>query len=471
LPISRAAWKRNWASSRGDRVAFLGGNSPELLQILFACARVGAVFAPLNIRMTAEQLRVFLRHFQPSCMFAETMYAETVADSLAGLGNVVRVMFDIPKQERHTLQTLDALFATAPRVGPNENLPDDQPAMIVYTSGTTGTPKGAVLTHETLFYNAMNAIHAFDMTSLDEILTASAMSHVGGLAVHTMPAMLAGATVTIHRDFDAGAALRDIEKYRITLLSARPIMARPMIRHPDWHEADLSSLRSVTSGSTKVPLHLMKPWFDRGIPVQQNYGLTEAIPPVTTVPRNDAFRKQGSVGKPVLHCRGRVVDSEMQDTAPGERGQIILRGRSLFREYWRNPSATAEAFHDGWFLTGDIGHIDDEGFFYVDDRIKDIIIVGSSNVYPDDLERILLECDAVDEAAVVGRPDPENGEAIVACIVLKKGQTMSEQEVIALFDGRLAEYQKPSDILFMESIPKTMSGKVHKLTLRQLVVA
>lgn len=454
---------------KGDRVAYLGNNSPEILQVLFACARIGAILAPLNSRMTVEQLNVFLDHFRPRCFFAETAYAETATACLRDRTGIPLVVFEISDAPRQSLQSLSALFNGSPHQSVNTTLPKDHPLLLVYTSGTTGMPKGAMQTQETLFYSAMNAINVFEMTRRDEILTITAMSHVGGLTVHTLPAMYVGATVTIHPMFDPLMVLRDIERYRVTLLSARPFVSKPLTAHPDFRSTNLASLRSVASGSTKVPMSVMEPWFNRGIPVQQNYGLTEAVPPAIVMRRADASRKRSSIGKPVPHCQGRVVDEDLRDVEPGERGQIILKGQSLFTGYWENKDATREAFQDGWFLTGDVGHVDDEGFFYVDDRIKDIIIVGSSNVYPDDVERILSECSKIEEAAVVGRPDPDTGEAVVACIKLKKDESMTEDEAMALFENRLADYQKPRDIVFMDSIPYTLGGKIQKTTLRQLV--
>ena len=239
--------------------------------------------------------------------------------------------------------------------------------------------------------------------------------------------------------------------------------------HPNWHGADISSLRAVNNGSTHVPLHVVHPWFLRGVPVQQNYGMTEVLPPAIIVALEDANHKIGSVGKPVLHCEARIVDRGMRDVPPGEHGQILLKGASVFERYWNNRQATEDAFHDGWFLTGDIGHVDEDGYYYIDGRIKDIIIVGSSNVYPADVESILTECDAIEEAAVIGQPDAKSGEAVVACVVLKKGFDMSVDELKLLFKDRLASYQHPRFVKFMDAIPYTLTGKVWKAELRQML--
>jgi len=464
------------AIGKGDRVAFLGRNSPELLQLLFACARIGAIFVPLNNRMTVGQLKVFSNHFGPRCMFAETRFGATAAKILEGMRGVPLVIFAPAPARNRGERTLPRLFLGV-RPRPQSSMPPKNcPLLMIYTSGTTGVPKGALLTHDTLFYGAMNSVRAYKMTRWDEILTFIPMSHVGGLAIQTLPALQAGATVTIHVDFDPAHVdydpahvLREIERSKISLFVARPMASKAITSHPNWHGTDISSLRAVNSGSTHVPLHVMHPWFLRGVPVQQNYGMTEVLPPAIIVPLEDASRKIGSVGEPALHCQARIVDRGMHDVPAGERGQILLKGASVFERYWNNRQATEDAFHDGWFLTGDIGHVDKDGYYYIDGRIKDVIIVGSSNVYPADVERILIECAAIEEAAVTGQPDPKSGEAVVACVVLKKGCDMSADELKSLFKGRLASYQHPRFVKFMDAIPYTLSGKVRKAELRQML--
>lgn len=455
----------------GDRVAFLGENSPEMLQILFACGRLGAIFVPLNARMTAEQLRVFLGHFQPCCMLAETGFQDTAAESLAGLRGVPLVLFTVPAGPRETLQSLAAIFAAARRRTTVVDHADKRPVVMFYTSGTTGDPKGVLQTHENFFYNAMNAAAAYEMTQWDEVLTVASISHAGGLNVHTMPSFFLGATVTLHEAFDATLALRDIERYRITVFSARPYISKLITDHPNWDATDLSSLRTVNCGSTRVPRSCMIPWFERGVTVQHAYGLTEGLPPVTAVPIKDAFRKIGSIGKPMPHFQLRIVDADLRDVEPGYRGQIILRGGAVFEGYWRNPRATEETLRDGWLLTGDVGHADDEGFLYFDGRIKDIIIVNSSNIYPADVERILAECDAIKEATVIGQPDPDTGEAVVAFVVLKNGHALTAEDVKELFVGRLAPYQYPRHVRFLDALPYNLAGKVRKAALRHMLTA
>jgi len=295
------------------------------------------------------------------------------------------------------------------------------------------------------------------------------MFHVGGMNIHTTPAIHAGATVTILRQFEPADTLREIERWQITLLVAHTPVARAITAHPNWESTSVRSLRCFVTGASIVPDDVIRPWFERGVPATQVYGLTESCPIAIVVPLFEAERKAGAAGKPVLYCNARIVDMEGNNIEIGEQGEILLRGPNLLKEYWMNPDATEEAFIDGWFRTGDIGHVDDEGYFYIDDRIKNVIIVGPSNVYPADLERVLMECEVIKETAVVGQPDPEMGEVPVACVVLKEGYSMSADDVKGLFEGRLAAYKHPRRVVFMESLPRTGFGKVEVSELKQRV--
>jgi fatty-acyl-CoA synthase len=455
---------------QGDRIAYLGQSSPELLALLFACARVGAILVPLNARMTMEQLRVILSNCQPRCIFVEAPFRQQAEGCLEGMADVQLILFAGTSSGELDSLELETLVGNAEAVQWNKELPLDTAVLIAYTSGTTGIPKGAVLTQEALFYSALNSTLAYDMTSNDEILTIFPMFHVGGMTVQTTPAIHAGATVTILRQFDPGHALKEIERQGITLMVASPAMARAFSSHPNWNNSDISSLRCVGLGAAIVTSEVIRPWAERAVPTAGIYGLTEALPPAIAVPINEAQRKVGSIGVAPLYYQARVVGMDMQDLETGERGEIVLKGPGIFKEYWANPKASQEAFSDGWFHTGDVGHIDEEGYFYIDDRMKDIVIVGASNVYPADLERILDECEAIAEVAVIGRPDAKTGEALVACVVVKEGYSLTAEQVKGLLEGRLASYQHPQDVVFMDSLPHTAVGKVQKPKLRQMVM-
>ncbi|MFV2031450.1 MAG: class I adenylate-forming enzyme family protein [Gammaproteobacteria bacterium] len=452
----------------GDRVAYLGENAPELIELLFACARIGAIFVPLNARMTIEQHRYYLENSSPRCLFVEAPFSQH-ADACLQDSSIAKIEFGNIAADDSSGNQLEGLVSGSRPVPTKRDLPDTTPVMIAYTSGSTGMPKGAVLTNETLFYSAINAVQFAEMTGDDHILTNLPMFHVGGLTVHTLPALHIGAAVTIQREFDAEATLRAIEKNRITVYLPLPKISRALTSHKNWQSTDISSLRITQTGSTIVPLSVMTPWTDRNVPAQQIYGLTEALPPVIGLPLDESETMAGSMGKPSMYCEVRLIDKNNCEVKAGGRGEIWLKGPCVFKEYWNNPQATEKSFTDGWFHTGDIAHADENGYLYMDDRLKNIIIVGSSNVYPADLEHILSECDDIAEAAVVGKPDTEYGEVPVACIQVKHGRSMTAEQVHGLFQGRVARYQYPQEIVFVDSFPRTSLGKIQKTEVGQLV--
>ena len=454
-----AALAGGLAIGPGDRIAYLGYNSPLVLELLFACARLGAILVPLNWRLTAAEHRGVLADAQPSALVAE---AEFLGHAEALRADVPRLVACEPAAARGGWRALDGP-GDAPTPGAGDLA---APLLLVYTSGTTGRPKGAVLTQGALLWNALNSIAAHDLTSADHVLTVLPMFHVGGLNIHTTPALLAGATITLARRFDPGETLDLIAARRPTLLLTVPAVAQALSRHERFAATDFSSLRAMCTGSSIVPEAVMRPWMERGVPVTQVYGMTESGPVAIALSIADAARKVGSCGKPVAHSQARVVDAAGRDVAPGERGEIWLRGPNLMSGYWRNPDATADAFADGWLRTGDVGHRDADGFYYIDDRVKDVVISGGENIYPAELEAVLADCPDIAEAAVIGRPDPTWGEIPIACIVPHPGAALTRADVLALFPNRLARYKHPRDVIFLNALPRNAMGKIQKHDLR-----
>ncbi|MDP6345601.1 MAG: long-chain fatty acid--CoA ligase, partial [Alphaproteobacteria bacterium] len=453
----------------GDRVAHLGYNSPELLELLFACGRLGAILVPLNWRLAAPEHGWILQDCGAKAILAETEFAAHLEGLREALPDLHMIAYGAAPNAGWL--SYAALLDGAGADADTAAVAPDDPLKIVYTSGTTGRPKGSVLSHQALFYNAVNSIAAHDLTGADHVLTVLPMFHVGGMNIHTTPAIHAGATVTMHARFDPGETLAAIARDRPSIFLAVPAMILAMTAHPGWRDCDLSSLRMVGVGSSTVPEALLRAFMDRGIPTTQIYGLTESSPVAVCLPIADAARKMGSCGKPVLHCQARVVDDDGNDAGAEERGEIVLRGPNLSRQYWNNPEATAEAFRNGWFHTGDVGHLDDEGYFYVDDRKKDVVISGGENIYPAELENILADCPEIQEAVVVARPDARWGEIPLACVVRKPGSELTGAEVLALFEGRIARYKHPRAVLFMAELPRNAMGKVLKFELRESLAA
>ena len=419
--------------AKGDRVAWLGYNSPEMLVLLFALARRGAILVPLNWRLTAAEHRTILADCSPKWLFCDSDF-EVHSRSLG---------IPIGKLGKNNYSK------------PEGNDADD--ILIVYTSGTTGKPKGAVLTQSALLCNGLNSIHAHDLTQSDHVLTVLPMFHVGGLNNQTLPALQAGASVTLHRRFDPALWLADVARRRPTISLLVPATLQAVVSHPAWPSTDLSSLKMMNTGSMMVPDSLIRAFHARGIPVGQIYGCTETSPIAVVLLKEDAGRKLGSAGKPAPHCDVKLVE-----------GEVWVRGPNVMRAYWNDPAATAAALTaDGWFKTGDLARVDADGYYWIIGRSKDVIISGGENIYPAELENVLADCPAIAEAAVIGIDDPKWGEAACACVVATG--TMDEQAVLDLFKDRLARFKHPRRVVFLDSLPRNAMGKVQKPELKRLV--
>jgi fatty-acyl-CoA synthase len=309
------------------------------------------------------------------------------------------------------------------------------------------------------------------MTAQDRVLTTLPLFHVGGLNIQTTPALRAGCTVTLQARFDPDATFDAIARHRITLTVLVPAQLEAMIAHPRWSAADLSSLRMISTGSTLVPERLIRDVHARGVPLVLVWGATETAPIAACLHADEAMRKAGSTGRAAAGCELRVVDTEGKDLPAGASGEVLVRGRSVMSGYWNDPRATARALAGGWYHSGDSGRFDDEGYLTIDGRLKDMIISGGENVSPAEVEGVLLACPDIAEAAVVGRPDERWGEIVVAVVAPRPGATLERQQVLALFDGRLARFKHPKDVLVVDALPRTALGKVRKEEVRQLVAA
>jgi fatty-acyl-CoA synthase len=459
------ALKAGFGVSRGDRIAILSLNRPDYLVLLYACARLGAMLVPLNWRLAVAEQLFILSDASVKVLVLEQAFAEILPALETSLPETGIVGLDFVPLEG---SAFNALLTHARGDGRNPHTDLSCPLLIVYTSGTTGRPKGAVLRQEALLWNAVMSQHMHGLTSSDHILTVLPFFHVGGLNIQTTPALQHGATVTIHSRFTPEATLTAIARERPTLTVLVPATIQAVTEHPDWTSTDLSSLKAVSTGSTIVPPHLIDRFVARGVPVLQVYGSTETCPVAIYTRLGGDLSRVGSTGLPGLCCEAAVIDDSGAELPPGTVGEIAVRGPNVFYEYWGNEEATREALHDGWYRTGDIGRRDADGYFWVHDRKKNLIISGGENIYPAEVERVLLEHPDVVECGVIGRPDPRWDEVPVAYVIRRAGRFIEAESLKAHLLTQLARFKVPRDIVFVDDLPRTALGKVQHFMLRQL---
>jgi fatty-acyl-CoA synthase len=350
----------------------------------------------------------------------------------------------------------------------DETVKHDDPALILYTSGTTGHPKGAVLTHGNFLWNTINALVDFDVTSREMSLMISPLFHVASLGMGALPMLVKGGTIVLEAGFDPGRALMLIEKYRITMLAGVPTTYQMMCEHPDWATTDLSSVHHMTCGGSAVPARVLNAYEERGLAFTLSYGMTESSPGASSMPPQYSRAKAGSSGLPHYFVDMRIRDEQNVESPVGEVGEIQLRGPNVIAEYWNKPEASRDSFVDGnWFKTGDMGYLDADGFLFVADRIKDMIISGGENIYPAEVEQIIFELEGVTGVALIGVPDEKWGEVPWAILTMAGGATVTLEQVRAHLDNRVARYKMPKNVIVVDEFPRTASGKIRKADLRK----
>ena len=458
----------------GDRVAFLGLGLPDVFYLLFACARLGAMFLPLNWRLAGPEHHFILEDSGARILIADADHRARAEELHAALPDMALVACDFEAQGEAQGEAsgwpnlwLDCEGAEGDDANPEGG--SDAPVLLVYTSGTTGRPKGAVLTQEAILINALNAIHANHMTETDHILNALPLFHVGGLNVQSTPAIYSGATITLHRRFVPADVLKALQHEGITLAVLVPAMQQGVMAEPGWNAAQFPDLRFVMSGSTTVPRPLIEAMHAKGVPVGQVYGSTETGPVAVYLRAEDALAKAGSTGRAGLHCDMRIVDEDGRDMPEGEAGEILIRGGNLLAEYWRNEEATRAALKDGWYFTGDVGYVDADGFLWVHDRKKDVIISGGENIYPAEVEMIIHAMVDIADGVVVGKADAKWGEVPIAVVELKAGAEADAAEFLDRFEGKIAKFKRPKDVRFIEALPRNAMGKVLKHEVRAMI--
>jgi fatty-acyl-CoA synthase len=448
----------SWGVQPGDRVAWLGFNHELQLVTLVACARLGAVFLPLNFRLAVPELQQVMQDAQPRLLVHDGHHA-SAAQALHA------------SDLKHTHH--DTLIATAaPRGLPLPDVHSDMPLLLVYTSGTTGVPKGAVHTQAALLANARASAWAHDFVPGDKVLSTLPMFHVGGLCIQTLPALLAGTQVVLHQRFDPTAWLHEMTTSRPSLSLLVPATMRALFEHPRWAETPLACLRGIMTGSSTVPVAYLETLHARGVPVGQVYGTTETGPVSIVLRLPDAMARVGASGWPHPEAQVKLIDVQGHEVGTGETGEVCICAANLMQGYWRADGEPNAGLQDGWFHSGDLGQRAEDGCITIVGRSKDMIISGGENIYPAEIENQLVTLPGVAENAVVSVADARWGEVPVAVLVRSSdaaGQALSAEAVLGHLQSRIARFKLPRRVVFLDSLPKSALGKVQKPALQALL--
>ena len=445
--------------TKGDRVALLAPNCAEYFELQFACGRLGAIMLPLNWRLTVPELEYILGDSSPKLLVHDKSFAQQ-ARALAK--NLLEI------DHENSDSDYERALTAATRQPAAIEVTHDDVAMVMYTSGTTGHPKGAIITHGMVFWNCVNLGIPALISPKTVQLVVLPLFHTGGLNCYANPVLHAGGTILIMRTFEPGLALDYLSdpSLGITHFFGVPAPYQFMMQHPKFQSADLSRLQIAGVGGAPCALAILEGWSARGVPLVQGWGMTETSPAGTMLDAADAIRKVGSAGKAMMHTAIRIIGDDGKDVEQGGIGELLIKGPNITPGYWNKPEATAGAFTDGWLHTGDAARLDDEGFVYIVDRWKDMYISGGENVYPAEVENVLFQLPQVADAAIIGIPNERWGEVGMAIIVRKPDQALEEGDVIRHCLGRLAKFKVPQAVTFVDVLPRNATGKVLKRELR-----
>jgi len=459
---------------KGDRIAVLMHNSIQYVEIFFAVSYIGGILVPLNWRLALPELEFIIKDSRSRFIIFEEEFLENVTKMRKKIG-VEHYISSFHKSEEHNhvlpywiedyALLMDRASCDRPEISWQTG--DDDTHIIMYTSGTTGVPKGAMLSHKKTFYNVLNANIYFDLTKKDVAIIARPLFHSGGLIVELAPVLYKGATVIIKRRFSPEDILKTIEDYKVTILELPATVYNFILHECDISKYDISTVKCFFTGGERVSLNLLASYAEKGIYISQIYGLTEAST-LFWLPYELAFKKMGSVGKPVFHAEVRIVDERGEQVQKNVVGEIIVKGPVIMNGYWGKPELTKKVIKDGWLYTGDLAMMDEEGFVYIVDRKKDMFISGGENVYPAEVEKAILNHPDVHDAVVIGVEDDRWGEVGKAYIVLKPDRNTNEEDIYRFLNEKLARYKIPKYIVFVDKLPKTASGKIRKSLLKEL---
>jgi fatty-acyl-CoA synthase len=462
-----AAWRNQLGLAKGDRVGLLSPNRPEFLDCFFAAGKSGVILVPLATRLTPHELAFVVNDSGMRSLIYAGDFAGTVTE-LRRVASIEQwVALDDPTDPFDL--SYASLVSSAPLLrGPSAPLPSCNPEdvyCLLYTSGTTGRPKGVMIPHRMVAWNGYNTAIGWQLREDDVSPVFTPLCHAGGLGAFLLPIFAIGGTIVLHAGFDTAEIWRTIERERCTVALGVPTIYKLLMEAPEFKTVDLSHVRWLISGGAPLPLYIIEAYLARGVVFRQGYGLTEVGVNCFAMSDEDAARKKGSIGKPLMFTEARLVDESGREATVDEVGELLLRGPHVCLGYWNNPEATAAALDaDGWFHTGDLARRDDEGFFFIAGRRKDMFISGAFNVYPAEIEGELLLHPAVQDAAVIGVSDATWGEVGVAFVVPREAAP-SPDAVAAFLATRLAKYKIPKQFIFVDALPRTPYGKVVKTEL------
>lgn len=445
---------------KGDRVAILAENCLEYLLLFVAAQKTGCILVPLNYRLTSPEIDFLLKNSEPKLLIAEAKFREKldagkVSQNLPFRWSIEEMAIFCDK---HKNRPEDGHFEITP-------VEENDPIFILYTSGTTGFPKGALYTHSMLFWNSINTGLSLIVNAESRTVNCMPPFHTGGWNVLTTPFLHYGGYTCLIKKFDPAIVLQLIGKEQVTIFMGVPTMLKMMAELPGFEATNLSSIYYIIVGGEPMPIPLIEKWHEQRVPIRQGFGMTEVGPNLTSLHHRDAIRKKGSIGRPNFYVDIQIVDENGMPCPPGQAGELLLKGPMVTPGYWRNEAETKKAFIGSWFRTGDMAKQDAEGYLYIVDRIKNIYISGGENVYPAEVERVLVSHPNINEAVVIGVPDDKWGE-VGKAFVVKKG-SLSETEIIDYCRGQLAKFKVPKSVVFLDELPKNDTGKMDRQGLKK----
>ena len=470
----RANQLANWLQTevgikQGDRVAILAKDGVEHLDTFFACTKLGAIHTALNWRLHWRELAGILENTTPTVIIFSHEFRDVIKQLQTSqeATTITHYVHIDGRAVNESVRFDDVLASGAETAVSTPTITEEDIAALIFTGGTTGLPKAAQISHRMIAWNTLNTI-IHDLHHGDTYLNVFPLFHTGGLFVYTMPLIILGGTIILMRQFDPQRTLELIENEGVTVFAGVPTMYQALTQAPNWKTADLSSLRFCTSGGAPLPVPLVEKYTaEKQIRFKQGFGMSEFGPGIFALAAEDAIRKAGSIGRPNFFVDARIVDENNRPLGPGQVGELVLKGPSYCSGYFNNPDATEDAVDlDGWFHTGDLAEYDDEWYFTIKDRKKDMFISGGENVYPAEIEKVLYGHTAVHMCAVVGLPDEKWGEVGVACVVLKPKSSVSADELMQLMQDNLARYKVPKQVIFMKEFPISGAGKILKRVLK-----